>query len=72
MAALIGGPDSREQGARDAPIVAYEQGREDHAQHGGGQQRLHDGRIEQFAPQQQSQQREAEFAALADHHARAQ
>jgi hypothetical protein len=36
-----------------------------HAQHGGREQRLHDGRIEQLAPQQQRQQREAELAALA-------
>ena len=65
-------PGLSEQGTRDAPILAYEDGRRDHAQNRGGQQGLHQGRIEQLAPQKQSQQRKAEFSALTDDHAGAQ
>ncbi len=49
-----------------------EQGREDHAEDDGREQRLGDAGIEQFAPQYESQEREPELPTLAHDDARAQ
>ena len=50
IASLDGGPCWPSSGTRDAPVVANDERRQHHAEHGRGEQRLHDGWVEQFAP----------------------